>query len=223
MHSGCGLRSQLSLESRVPPGRCSHRSFHYNRGPADHGIVARVGLIDEWHLDFRKSLASADIGKKGLSCSDGVCDNPISGKEAQGCAILTKDGFGNKCNFCDVNSCRTEICRSRMFSRKTSLHRRSRRSAYSGKTHLHASCNALGFSEPGVERRPFLPCGCRSPHCIPGFTGRKTMLRANGRLLSGARTIARKVLRRRGVFGRSCVGRQSRSTVAVERSASLHV
>src|SRR6185369_6932239 len=107
---------------------CSYNRF----SPTFYAAVVVIRLSDEWHLDFRKSLASADIGKKGLSCSDGVCDNPISGKEAQGCAILTKDGFGNKCNFCDVNSCRMEICRSRMFSRKTSLHRRSQRSAYSG-------------------------------------------------------------------------------------------
>ena len=45
-------------------------------------------------------------------------------------SILTraKVGFGTKCNFCDASFCRTEICRSRMFSRKTSLHEHSRRS-----------------------------------------------------------------------------------------------
>src|ERR1051325_59464 len=116
----------------------SHQSARPSRGPCPEDRYAGApicsGFIDEWHLVFRKSLASADIGKKGLSCSDGACDNPISGKEAQGCTILTKEGFGTKCNFCDVNSCRTEICRSPMFSRRTSSHKHSRRAAYSGMT-----------------------------------------------------------------------------------------
>src|SRR5262249_32666264 len=88
---------------------------------------------------------------------------------------------------------------------------------------LYAARYGLGLSEPGVERGPLLSRGRRPPHCPPGFAGRKTMLSTNGRLLSGERTIARKVLRRRGVFGRSYVGRGSRSTLAVERPTSLPV
>ena len=79
------------------------------------------------------------------------------------------------------------------------------------------------FSQPGVERRPLLPRGCRPLDCPPNFARTKSMLRRNRCLLSGERTFARKVFLRRGLFGRSCVGRQSRSTVVMERPTGLLV
>ena len=88
---------------------------------------------------------------------------------------------------------------------------------------LFAAGHAVGLSEPGAERGPFLPRRRRSLDRPPDFAGRKPMLRTNGRLLPGAQTTAREVLLRRGLFGRSRVGRQGRSTVAVERSTRLHV
>jgi hypothetical protein len=70
-----------------------------------------LGRCDEWHVDIVKSPRENEMGEKGLTCSDGFEYEPIFGKEAQRCDVLTTDGFTNKPGFSSTSFCKTEVCR----------------------------------------------------------------------------------------------------------------
>ena len=67
--------------------RCRHNSVRQSQRTRSDTRMARSSA---------NSLGETDICKKGLSCADGFDTTPITGKEAQRCDILTKDGFGNR-------------------------------------------------------------------------------------------------------------------------------
>ena len=74
-----------------------------------------LGRYHEWHVDISKSLCGNDMGKKGLACLDGLCNQPIFGKEALRGDVLTMDGLANKRGFSSASFYRTGPCRLAIF------------------------------------------------------------------------------------------------------------
>src|SRR5262245_19214936 len=54
------------------------------------GSIARLGLIDEWHVDLRKPKGGSDIGKAGLSWEDGGWQPFHHRQGGPRCVILTE-------------------------------------------------------------------------------------------------------------------------------------
>ena len=93
----------------------------------------------------------------------GFGNTPITGKEAHGCDILTKDGFAtgefSAAQFLqDGDLPFTDVLSDG--SRRASTDRD--RHVLEGPD-LHAAGHAVGLPRPGPQRRPVLPCRGRSP------------------------------------------------------------
>jgi hypothetical protein len=50
----------------------------------------------EWHVVLGKSVAENDIGKKGLSCVNGVATHPSPARRPSACGILAREGYSNR-------------------------------------------------------------------------------------------------------------------------------